>query len=310
MMLTTKWKMAALMVVLSCMWLTCGGGGDGGSSPDPQPPRITSGPTASDITAGGARIVWTTDKSATSMVKYGVSAAYTDSVSSSALVTSHSVSISGLDPIEIYNYQVASEDSDGRRVTSSNRTFQTLSPVPDLVDEGWNLFSQDSFNPALERFREAYGYEPDNVEVLEGIGWAMLRLYEFEASHPESLSSRKAFEDAIAIEPLRLDCLAGVAFLYQAIEMYTEADAAGGMALTLGGEDYEFEHDPDITASDLRYCQVVSKVALGLFEDALALVKVLDPTIDLDPDDASTWDGHLTFEEALVVVVEELRGKV
>jgi hypothetical protein len=305
-----KSRSAVFVVILSCLLLACGGGGDGGSDPEPQPPRITSGPTATGITTIGATITWTTDKSSNSIVKYGESSSYTDSVTSAAMVVSHSVQVTGLDPLRTYNFSVASEDADGRRVVSGNRTFQTLSPVPELLGEAWNLFSQDSFEEALEKFREAYTYEPESVDVLEGIGWAMLRLYRFEESHPESLSSRKAFGDALAIEPQRLDCLAGEAFLYQAMAMHSEASGRAQQVLTHSGDDYEFEHDPEITASDIRYCYTVCQVALGNFDEALAMARVLDPSIDLDPDDASTWDGHLSFEEALVVLVEGLRDQV
>jgi hypothetical protein len=298
-------------IAVSCLWLACGGGDGGGTNPpDPQPPEITSGPTATGITVDGATITWTTDKESTSIVKYGQSSSYTDSLTSTALVVSHSVAISGLDPIETYNFQVASEDADGRRVTSGNRTFQTLSPVPGLVDQGWDLFSQDDFDPALEKFRAAYSYENDNVDVLEGLGWTLLKLYRFEASHPESLSSSKAFGEALQLEPQRLDCLSGQAFLYQALGMHSEAGNRAQEVLTRGGESYVFQYDPEITASDVRYCYVVSQIALGNFEQALVEVKILDPTVDLDPDDASTWDGHLSFEEALIVLVEALRDQV
>ena len=138
----------------------------------------------------------------------------------------------------------------------------------------------------------------------------MMRLYRFEDSHPDSLSSRKAFHEALAIEPRRLDCLAGEAFLYQALGMHSDAAGRAQDVLAESGNDYEFEHDPDITTSDIRYCYAVSEVALGNFDEALAMAKVLDPSIDLDPDDASTWDGHLSFEEALVVVIEGLRDRV
>jgi hypothetical protein len=300
---------AVVVVMMSCLLPACGGGG-GGSDPDPEPPRITSGPAATGITTEGATITWTTDKSSNSIVRYGESSTYTDSVTSAVLVVSHSVPITGLDPLETYNFSVASEDADGRRVTSGNRTFQTLSPAPELVEEGWAFFVQDSLEEALEKFREAYAFEPENVDVLEGIGWSMLRLYRFESSHPESLSSSKAFGDALHIEPQRLDCLAGEAFLYQAVGIHMVAANRAQDALTQSGNDYEFEHDPEITTSDLRYCYAVSEVALGNFEEALAMARVLDPSIDLDPDDASTWDGHLSFEEALVVAIEGLRDLV
>jgi tetratricopeptide (TPR) repeat protein len=304
-------RLGLLFVMIPlCAWMACGGGGDGGSGPDPQPPKITGGPAASGITSGGATIEWTTDKDSNSIVRYGKTSAYTDSVRTETLVRNHSVGISDLDPLQGYHYSVASEDADGRRVESGNKTFQTLSPAPELVEEGWDFFEQGDLSSSLERMKDAYSYETDNVEVLEGLGWTLLKLYELESSHPESLSARSTFESALQISPNRVDCLVGIAFLYQSIDMCSEAITAASAALSKGGEGYEFAHDSDITASDVRYCLLLCLAATGDFTEALSQVKILDPSVDLDPDNAATWDGHLSFEEALIVVIESLRDQV
>jgi tetratricopeptide (TPR) repeat protein len=286
----------------------CSGGGGGGGSPDVEPPRIISGPSTSEVGVRGATVEWTTDKDANSIVIYGETSAYTDSSKTAALVASHAVGISGLTPVNLYHYMVASEDADGRRVESGDRTFTTLAPTSELVGEGWDFFEQAGFDSALTRFEAAYAYEPEDVGVLEGLGWTLLRLYRFETGG-QGLSARSVLEDALAREPGRTDCLAGAAFVYYAIEMYDQAiDAAGEV---LAAEDgYIFDHDHDVTAVDVRYCLILSLVATGDFIGALDQAKIIDPSIDLDPEDASTWDGYLSFEEAVIVMVEGLRDLV
>jgi tetratricopeptide (TPR) repeat protein len=296
-----------IVLVGFSLLLGCSGGGGGG--PEPEPPRILSGPSASDIGARGVTIRWTTDKNATSVVSYGEASSYTDSSKTAALVASHSVGLSDLKPASLYHYMVASEDADGRRVESGDRTFATLAPTAELIAEGWGFFEQTEFDSALARFTDAYTFEPGNVGVLEGLGWALLRLYRFDADGGE-ISARSALEDALTIDPGRTDCLVASAFVYYAVEMYDDAIDAAELALTNAGSGYAFEHDTDITGTDVRYCLILSLVATGDFLGALDHAKLIDPSVDIDPENASTWNGHLSFEEAVIVMVEGLRDLV
>lgn len=297
-----------ISVVATCLTVGCSGGSDGGG-PDPQPPRILSGPAASGIGIREVTIQWTTDKNATSVVYYGQTSSYTDSSKSSASVMNHSVGLSGLDPVTGYHYMVASEDADGRRVTSGDRTFTTLAPTGELIDEGWDFFEQAELDSALARFTDAYSYEPGDVDVLEGLGWALLRLYMFEAGNGD-LGARGVLEDALSREPNRLDCLVAAAFVYYALESYDDAVETAERAIGLAEGGYVFEHDPEIGVTDIRYCLILSLVATGDFSAALDNSLLIDPTIDLDPEDASTWNGYSSFEEAVIMMVETLRNLV
>lgn len=292
----------ALLLVIGCS------GGGGGSGPDPSPPEITSGPSVTGIDAREATVRWTTDKNATSIVFLGLTSSYSDSLKAAALVVNHLVALSGLTPATTYHYKVASDDADGRRVISGDRTFTTLAPVSELLDAGWDFFESDEFDSALVRFEDAYSYEPDDVEVLEALGWTLLRLYRFEDGG--ALSARSVLEAALAVDPDRLDCLVAVAFVYQAIEAYGDAIQAAQQALALGGAGYSFEHDAEISASDVRYCLVLSLVATGDFAGALEEAHIIDDSIDIDPGDAATWNGYSSFEEAVIVAVEGLRDLV
>ena len=110
-----------------------GGGGGGGGGSAIQPPQISGIKVVKTTTT--AIITWTTNKSATSKVNYGLTKSYGETVSSSDLVTSHSLLLTGLSISTTYNYQIKSKDSGGRTGTYSNRTFTTLSGIGEQEEE-------------------------------------------------------------------------------------------------------------------------------------------------------------------------------
>lgn len=87
-------------------------------------------PVISDVNSSVGQmqctITWTTDQPATSQVEYGETTAYgmTSPVYSS-MVTSHSVTLSGLSPSTTYHYVVHSRDSCDRDGVSTDQTFTT-----------------------------------------------------------------------------------------------------------------------------------------------------------------------------------------
>jgi hypothetical protein len=68
-------------------------------------------------------VTWTTNTSASSSVKYGLTTSYGSSATSSTLVTSHSITLSGLTNGQAYHYQVLSTDAKGNTASSSDETF-------------------------------------------------------------------------------------------------------------------------------------------------------------------------------------------
>jgi len=94
--------------------------GSGGSGPN------ISNVTASMITTSGANVGWTTDVPATSQVEYGTTTAYgTMTTLNASLVTSHSVSLTGLSTSTLYHYRVHSKNSSGVEAISADAAFQT-----------------------------------------------------------------------------------------------------------------------------------------------------------------------------------------
>jgi hypothetical protein len=92
------------------------------------PPAI-SAVSANPTSSSSATISWTTTTASNSQVAYGLTSSYgTLSALGTALVTSHSVTLSGLQALTTYHYQVQSTDSSGNLSSSADFMFTTLSP--------------------------------------------------------------------------------------------------------------------------------------------------------------------------------------
>jgi phosphodiesterase/alkaline phosphatase D-like protein len=88
---------------------------------------LISAVQATNVTANGATIGWTTNEASDTQVEYGTTTAYgTSTTLNTALVTSHSQGLSGLAPSTLYHYRVKSRDGAGNLATSADFTFTTL----------------------------------------------------------------------------------------------------------------------------------------------------------------------------------------
>jgi hypothetical protein len=93
------------------------------------PPPIISGIVVTPLSSSSARITWTTDQAADSQIEYGPTTAYgTLSTLDSALVTSHSQTLTSLSPTTIHHFRVRSRNSDNLLTTSGDGTI-ALPPI-------------------------------------------------------------------------------------------------------------------------------------------------------------------------------------
>jgi hypothetical protein len=89
-------------------------------------PPVISAVTTGTVTSSTATITWTTDKASNSQVAYGTTATYgTLSPLNTTLVTSHSVTLTGLAASTTYYYQAQSQATQGSTATSPGFTFTT-----------------------------------------------------------------------------------------------------------------------------------------------------------------------------------------
>jgi len=102
---------------------------------DQTPPTITAPPTVTGITDTTATIEWSTDEPSNSQVRYDVQSrtweAYPSSQNDGAMVTNHSVTITGLGGDTQYYFRVGSTDAEGNGPTISNQVNFTTNTDPD-----------------------------------------------------------------------------------------------------------------------------------------------------------------------------------
>ena len=96
-------------------------------TPDTTPPLI-SAVTASSVTASGATITWTTDEASDSQVDYGPTADYgSSSALNTTLVTTHTVTLTGLTGTTLYHVRVRSRDAAGNLALSGQLNASSYS---------------------------------------------------------------------------------------------------------------------------------------------------------------------------------------
>ncbi len=95
----------------------------------------TTAPTISAINSTpndtGVTITWTTNEASDSQISYGPTTSYgTTSILNATLVTSHSVTVTGLTSGTLYHFKVTSKDASTNSASSTDQTFTTTTPTP------------------------------------------------------------------------------------------------------------------------------------------------------------------------------------
>jgi hypothetical protein len=101
-------------------------GGYSFTTPCDTTPPVISNVRAENVTDAAALILWSTNEPATSLVQYGLTAAYGKESSVTGFLTSHAVPLAGLLPSTTYHYRVISVDAYGNPAVSGDFTFITL----------------------------------------------------------------------------------------------------------------------------------------------------------------------------------------
>jgi hypothetical protein len=91
----------------------------------PIPPPTITNIAVNNITTDSAIISWTTDQDSDSLVEYGETIAYGNTDSDLTLTTTHTITLSGLNPNTTYHFRVISKNADGLSSASGDNTFST-----------------------------------------------------------------------------------------------------------------------------------------------------------------------------------------
>jgi beta-lactamase superfamily II metal-dependent hydrolase len=123
-----------------------------------------------NTTRTSTTIKWSTNESATSVLKYGTSSGtYPNTVSSSSMVVSHSISLSSLTQFTMYYYIVESTDATSNTTTSEEYTFVTVNPsdIQVVISE---VFYDTPGTDSAEEWIELYNNSPVDIDVS---GWTI-----------------------------------------------------------------------------------------------------------------------------------------
>jgi phosphatidylserine/phosphatidylglycerophosphate/cardiolipin synthase-like enzyme len=117
-------------------------------------PVITVSPQEDSVLATSVRLGWTTDVLSSSIVYFGTTDVYTDTVIVADSVQEHSVWLTGLQPATVYHYAVGSGDADGTTIVGD---FLFSSASPAATTGAIRVYFNKSIQPAVASGEVANG---------------------------------------------------------------------------------------------------------------------------------------------------------
>jgi len=109
-------------------------------------PPVISNIQVTNITSSSVTISWVTDDASTSQVEYGFNSSYgNQSANDSALLTIHTVDITGLSSYATYDFRVRSMDGAYNEALSENYSFTTSNLPPTITDFSANPDASDTY---------------------------------------------------------------------------------------------------------------------------------------------------------------------
>jgi regulation of enolase protein 1 (concanavalin A-like superfamily) len=133
--------------------------------PDVTPPVITD--VQIDPSRTTARLSWTTDEAADSLVEYGETTAYGSEASSASLVLSHEIELTGLDPDTTYQCRISSTDPSDNTGTTANLEF-TTDPTTEVASIVSDEFNQPQLDGSVWTFINAPDPPADGTLAMTG----------------------------------------------------------------------------------------------------------------------------------------------
>jgi hypothetical protein len=91
-----------------------------------------------NITSSSATIRWNTNFNASTLVNYGTTTAYGSTATGAANVTTHSVTLTGLSPNTLYDFQVSSTAT-GNTATQTGSFLTSPQTAPQIVVSGYKF---------------------------------------------------------------------------------------------------------------------------------------------------------------------------
>lgn len=179
---------------------------------------------------------------------------------------------------------------------------ETVTSAENLLTIAWDYFEQGNYQAAYNKFDAALDMDPKNISAYHGRAWSALLL-------SDSQKALSDFNSTIYYGDTGLDPIAGLAFAYHANQNYSAAITKAISVLTANSY-YYFEYKPLINYRDLQLILAMSYFHLGNLGSAYHYIRLLDPEISVDQNDADTWHfndrSYHSYAETLLAVIDYL----
>ncbi len=176
------------------------------------------------------------------------------------------------------------------------------------TEEGWEAFTLSDYSDALADFEEAITKDAEYAEAYLGAGWANFQLKNMTEARDHFQTGRGNVADTSA---LLGDFHAALSFTYLELNQDSQCIACADSCIETHSQ-YSFGHRTTVNVTDLIVAKAKSYFLMGgdsNLTKSAELVHEVISTIDLDPDNSSTWrvkgKQYDSFSEALVRALEE-----
>jgi len=177
----------------------------------------------------------------------------------------------------------------------------------DHADRGWQKFVAADYSGASADFNQAISTDAAYVDGYLGAGWANYFLNDMANARPKFSTGRNKTDNAALIG----DFHAGLTLSWVELGQYEKCIAEADSCMEISPQ-YVFSHRSTINYTDILAAKAKAYFLLGgdaNLKVAAGLVHDIIPSINLDPDNSSSWrvtgQSYDTFSEALVRALEE-----
>lgn len=138
----------------------------------------------------------------------------------------------------------------------------------ELTAEGWEVYKGQTYEEVLDLFNQAVEKNPGYPEAYNGLGWANAKLNRLSAAVTN-------FSQCLSLDHQNLNAKAGLAFVYNAQNRYSESVIEAKEVLEVD-PGWVFPYDSTLDSGDLHLLLAQDYYAQAEFEKSLAEVRVLN----------------------------------
>jgi|GEM_PF-816334 len=165
--------------------------------------------------------------------------------------------------------------------------------VEEIVDQGWEYFSDNDYSMALEVFETAIWRGGNIADAYNGAGWSAGKIVELENGLDRSAAN---FSHSLSMDTTMYDAIGGWAFIaFQQGDWTSAIEKADSLLNRRPG--WRFLHESTVDFQDLRLMKAKSYFNKLDFESSYKLITdFLNPSFETD---ISTEEGRMELQQEI-----------